>query len=211
MEVPVKSHTLYAVPFSCSLAVNLTLAQHAMSVSLRWVRRGAARQIEGLELAHLNPKRKVPALVLPDGELLTEMVGVLLYLDEAHGPARPPEERRRLIEWLSFLATELHKSVLAPAYDAAVSDEARADARDRLLPPVLAILEDRLSGRDTLLGGETPSGADAYLLWGLLLLRNLWPETVATTALTAFRHRMLAQPWVPQVLALEREVLAALD
>ena len=58
--------------------------------------------------------------------------------------------------------------------------------------------------------GPTPSGADAYLLWGLLLLRNLWPETVTTPALTAFRHRMLAQPWVAPVLNLEREALAAL-
>lgn len=202
-------HTLYAVPFTCSLAVHLTLAQQGLPTTLRWLSRGPRRQITGEAFAALNPKRKVPTLVLPDGEVLTEIVGVLLFLDEGAHPDRPAAERRRLIEWLSFLATELHKPVLAPAFDPAVSDEARLDARDRLLPTVLEPLERALAERETLLAGPEPTVADAYLLWGLLLLRNLWPETVTTPHLTAFRKRMMALPYVQQVIAVEREALAA--
>ena len=156
-------HTLYAFPFSCSLAVHVTLVQHDVPHALRWVQRGPGRQATSAELERLNPKRKVPTLVLPSGEVLTEIVGVLLYLDEQHNPGRPHAERRRLIEWLAFTATELHKTVLAPAFDPAVTPEARDDARLRLLPTAVAPLEGALAGRATLLGGPVPSVADVYV------------------------------------------------
>jgi glutathione S-transferase len=204
------THTLYAFPFSCSFAVHLALVQHEIPTTLRWVQRGPRRQVEGEEFARLNPKRKVPTLILPSGEVLTEIVGVLLYLDERRHPERAPAERRRLIEWLAFTATELHKTVLAPAYDPAVSAEAREDAQLRLLPTVLEPLEVALGDRETLLGGPVPSAADAYLIWGLLLLRNLWPEAAQTPALVAYRRRMLAKPSVAQVIDLEQAAMAAL-
>jgi len=199
-------HVLYAVPFACSLAVHLVLHQHGIPFQIRWEERGARRQIVGEDFGRVNPKRKVPTLTLPDGEVLTEIVGVLLYLDEAHAGSREPAERRRLVEWLTFIATEVHKQVLAPAYDPGVSDAAREDARERLLPPVLEVLESRLTERETLLGGAEPSGADAYLFWSLLLLRNLWPDTVATPGLTAYRRRMQAHLSVQRVLTAEQEV-----
>lgn len=201
-------HTLYAFPFSCSLAVHVTLVQHDVPHALRWVQRGPGRQATGAELERLNPKRKVPTLVLPSGEVLTEIVGVLLYLDEQHAPGRPAAERRRLVEWLAFTATELHKTVLAPAFDPAVSHEAREDARLRLLPTALAPLEAALAGRETLLGGPVPSVADAYVTWALVLLRNLWPDAVATPGLVAYRRRMVAVPAFAEAVERERAVVA---
>ncbi len=203
-----ESHTLYAAPFACSLAVHLVLAQHEIPHTVRWVRLGADRQIADRAYVAVNPKRKVAALALPGGEVLTENAGILLYLDEAHRGPRDPAERRRLIEWLIFLGTELHKQVLAASFDPRVSDEARQDARDRLLPPVLAHLEEALADRPTLLGDPEPSGADAYLFWGLLLLRHLWPDVAGTPALTTFRQNMQARPWVRSVLGREQEARA---
>lgn len=200
--------TLYAFPFACSFAVHLKLARDGLSYQLRWVQRGPARQIQGEEFAALNPKRKVPTLILPDGERLTEIIGVLLYLDELRSPARPAAERRRLLEWLSFLATELHKPVLAPAFDPALAEADLSDVRDRLLPPALAHLESTLSGRETLLGGAEPSGADAFAFWALLLLRQRWPDAVATPGLEAFRRRILASPVTREVIAREQQAMA---
>ncbi|MEZ4316671.1 MAG: glutathione S-transferase family protein [Myxococcota bacterium] len=202
-------HTLFAVPFACSCAVRLVLAQHSVPTEVRWVHRGPGRRIVEDELLALNPKAKVPTLVLPDGEVLTEMVGVLLHLDETHRGVRSPAERRRLIEWLAFVSTELHKPILAPAYDPAVSEEARLDARDRLLPSALATLADAVRTSPTLLGDPEPSGADAFAVWSLLLLRNLWPETVETPALTGYRKRMLAFGHVASVLSSEQDALRA--
>lgn len=182
------THTLYAFPFSCSLAVHVALVHYDVPHALRWVQRGPGRQAESADLKRVNPKRKVPTLVLPSGEVLTEI------------------ERRRLIEWLAFTATELHKTVLAPAFDPAVSQEAREDTRQRLLPTVLAPLEAALAGRDTLLGGPAPTVADAYVTWGLLLLCTLWPDAVATPGLVAYRRRMVALPAFAAVVEQERAV-----
>lgn len=202
-----ESHVLYAFPFACSLAVHLVLTQHQIPHEIRWVRRGGGRRIAGEDYARVNPKGKVPALVLPGGEVLTENAGVLLYLDEVYGGPRSPEQRRRLIEWLTFVGTELHKQVLAPAFDPELSDAHQLDARQRLLPPVLQHLESHLSQRRTLLGGDAPSGADAYALWGLMLVRHRWPEAIDTPALQAFSRHMRSHAFVEATLSRERQAL----
>ena len=201
-------HTLFAFPFACSMAVHQTLLQHRVPFELQWMQRGPLRKVKDVDYDAVNPKRKVPALRLPDGEVLTEAVGVLLYLDETYAGSRPPAQRRRLIEWLSFVATELHQQVLGPAFDLQTPEAVRLDGR-RMLPPVLAHLEQTLTDRETLLGDAQPSGADAYAFWALTLLRNLWPETVSTPALTAYRRRMRAHDFVGATLQREREAMMA--
>lgn len=193
---------LYCAPFTCTVAVRIELARLELPHETRHVSRGPARQVPDDALAALNPMRKVPTLVLPDGEVLTEMVAVLLHLDEST-TERAPAERRRLVNWLAFVATELHKMVLAPAFDPETPDEAITDARARLLPPVLAHVEAHLATSPFLMGAD-PCGVDAYLLWAVLLLRFRWPEAVDTPALTRFRRAMLAFPHVPPILADER-------
>ena len=57
---------------------------------------------EGDKIAPFNPLRRVPTLVLDDGEALIESAAILDYLDELVGPdmamiaARGPERRRAL-------------------------------------------------------------------------------------------------------------------
>ena len=198
---------LYGFPFACSLAVHLQLVRYGVDFELRWVERGPARKIGTPGFEGVNAKQKVPTLVLGDGEVLTEIVGVLSYLDEVHRPVDAAASRRRL-EWLSFLATELHQPVLGPAFDPATPEEAVHDARTRLLPPVLAHLEATLMDQETL-GGGAAEGADAYLLWGLLLLRNRWPDEVSGPAFGGFVSRMLADDRVRAVIARERGVLSS--
>ncbi|MCO4772519.1 MAG: glutathione S-transferase N-terminal domain-containing protein [Deltaproteobacteria bacterium] len=202
-------YILFAAPFTCSLAVHIALRQRGLPVSIRWVSRGPGRLVPDDELARVNPKRKVATLVLPSGEVLTENAGILLYLDETHGPSRDAAVRRRLIEWLTYLGTELHKQVLAPVFDRETGDVQRQDARDRLLPPVLDHLAEELAESATLLGGSEPSPADAYLFWGLLLLRHRWPEDVQHPALTGFLERMQGIPYVREVLSIEAQQRAA--
>lgn len=200
-------HTLFAFPFACSQAVHMVLRQQDVPFEIEWVPRGPARKVASDAYAAVNPKRKVPALRLPDGELLTEIVGVLHFLDDRHAP-RNDRDRRRRLEWTSFLATELHQQILGPLFDPDTPDATIPDLRDRLLPPVIAHLESTYANQPTLLGGDVPCAADAYALWGVLLLKLRWPDTVAGPGLKAFRNRMLGQPWVQQTLAAERTRLA---
>lgn len=196
-------HTLHAFPFACSAAVHLALRQREVPFEIQWHPRGPARKIADPAFGALNPKRKVPALELPDGELLTEIVGILNVLDadvERTAPAR-----RRLLEWLSFVATELHQGVLGPVFDPDTPDAAVKDLRTRILPPVIEHLEATYATRDTLLDDSEASVADLYALWAVLLLHNRWPEAVASPGLTAFRSRLTALPWVREGLRHERE------
>lgn len=163
-------HTLYSFPFSCALAVQITLARYGVPFELEQVDRGGDRKTAEGPFTTVNAKRKVPALRLPDGEILTEIVAILHHLDTQHAPVDARTARRRL-ERLAFLSSEVHQQVLGPTFDRHTPSETLDDLRSRVLPPVLADLERLdLDARD---------GADAYLVWTLLLLRFRWPEALS--------------------------------
>ncbi|MEQ1506107.1 MAG: hypothetical protein ABMB14_27995 [Myxococcota bacterium] len=198
--------TLFAIPFTCSLAVRLTLDARGTPHTVQWMRRFEHRLGDGRSYDEaLNPKRRVPALLLPDGELLTEIVAVLVHLD-ADVP-RAPAERRRLHEWLCYIATELHRPTLFALFDPASPQATVDDLLARALPPVLALVSDRLADRPTLLGDDTPSPADFYLLWGLLLLRFRRPDALGPT-LDRWVAALTARDTVRTTLADERAKLA---
>jgi glutathione S-transferase len=74
----------------------------------------AAKTTEGgADYTSINPKGYVPALALDDGQVLTEVSAVVQYLaDQAPGSGLAPQpgttERYKLLEWIGFVATELH-------------------------------------------------------------------------------------------------------
>lgn len=113
------------------------------------------------EYARLNPQRKLPTLVTPAGETLTESAAILLTLDERYPQARLfPEprtpERAQALRWLLFLATEVYPIVeisdyperFAPAGcdPELVRQQARRIWRERWL-----ILESQIAGSPWLL------------------------------------------------------------
>lgn len=194
--------TLFAIPFTCSLAVRLVLAERAEPPTLRWMRRFEHRLDDGAAYDQLNPKRRVPAIGLPDGRLLTEIVAILDRLDRA--TPRAEADRQRHLEWLAYLATELHRPPMVLQFDPATPPEVVRDMETRVLPPVLAYLDGELSQRPTLLGDEVPSPADFYLFWALTLLRFRGTDGARTPALDAFYSRIAARPLVREVLRDER-------
>ena len=85
----------------------------------------------------VNPKGQVPALGLDSGELVTEgPVIVQMIADKAAGknlaPARDSAERYKLLEWLNFITTELHKN-FGPMFSPVLSDDAKAFFKDRVM------------------------------------------------------------------------------
>lgn len=113
------------------------------------------------EYARVNPQRKLPTLITPEGETLTESAAILLILDERYRSARLfPEprtpERAQAIRWLSFLATEIYPIVeindyperfAPPGSDPEpVREQARRIWRERWL-----LLEGQIAGRPWLL------------------------------------------------------------
>lgn len=196
---------LHGAPMTCSLAVHAALREFDLPFEIVWLERGPGRRITGEAFARVNPKRKVPSLTLASGETLTEIVSILAHLDATHGPSRDPATRRRLLEWLAYLATDLHQSVFGALFDDQSPAAAKAYAVERLLPPVLAHVDLTLTERPFLVDGPGPSVADFYLAWGLLLVRAGAREATFGAALRRFLRTMLTHPAFVEARDIELE------
>lgn len=195
---------LYYSPGACSQAPHilmheLGMAHDSMRVDLR------AKTLEdGSDYLAINPKGAVPALELDNGEVLTENAVILQYLgdraaDDSTFPGLGSIRRYRVLEWVNFITTELHKS-FSPLFSPQASDETKAFFRQALAKK-FDFVDGRL-GEGPFLLGDTLTIADPYLFvmcrWGdrMLGLDN-WPN------LAAFYARMMERPSVRNVLRFE--------
>jgi GST-like protein len=60
-----------------------------------------------------NPMRQVPALVLPNGELMTESSAILIWLADSHPEARlaptmAAHARPAFLRWMAFVASAIY-------------------------------------------------------------------------------------------------------
>src|SRR3990167_7432232 len=70
----------------------------------------------GEDFYKINPKGYVPALRLDDGQVLTENAVILQYVadqkpESGLAPRAGTMERYRLMEWLNFISSEVHKTL----------------------------------------------------------------------------------------------------
>lgn len=100
---------------------------------------------EGDKIAAYNPLRRVPTLVLDDGEALIESTAILDYLDELVGPekamiaARGPERRHALK--ICALATGLGDKAVSLVYERVLRKEPSKIWVDRCETQVGGVLE----------------------------------------------------------------------
>ncbi len=196
---------LYTMPGACSLAANIVLREAGIPFDLVKVSHHTHKTAEGVDLNEINSKGYVPALVLDNGELLTENAALLPYIADLKPSAQlaPPNgtlERYRLTEWLAFINSELHKS-FSPLFAPNASEEMKKYARGNLTKR-LAWLSERLGSNSYLLG-ERFTVADSYLFvvlsWSGHVALDLspWPN------LKAFQERIAARPHVIEALTSE--------
>ena len=112
---------------------------------------------EGDKIAPYNPLRRVPTLVLDDGEALIESTAILDYLDELVGPekamiaARGPARRHALK--VCALATGLGDKAVSLVYERVLRKEPSKIWVDRCETQVGGVLEVLEQARDDV---ETP-------------------------------------------------------
>lgn len=199
---------LYYSPFACSLASHITCREADLPVVLERTELASKLVDNGENLFAINPMGQVPTLVTDEGRVLTESSAVLTFLaDRVPGKKLAPpagdSERYELTRWLSFLSNEVHKKCLWPIFAPDVPDALKDFARSSA-PKPLAVLEARLTGRDTLLGDQF-SVADAFLIWVLLVTRAAKISLDDFPALRGYYKRHLARPAVQAAIAYERE------
>ena len=160
---------LFYMPGACSLAPHIVANEAGIDLELVKVD-GASKTTEAKQdYLATNPNGYVPALVLDDGETLTEASVVMQYLadrkpDSGLIPASGEMNRYRVQQWLNFVATELHKG-FAPLFRPNTPEHTKVINKEHLTKRV-KFLDTRLADRSYLMG-DAFSVADAYL-WTVL-------------------------------------------
>lgn len=190
---------LYYSPGASSLAAHIALREAGLSFDLERVSLKTKKTAGDADYQRINPKGYVPALQFEDGSLLTEGPAIMLWVgdqvpEKRLAPLPGTMERYHLIEWLNFVATELHKNFGA-LFDPAAPDASK-DAARKKLDKRLGYLEKTLGDTPFLLG-EHFTVADGYLFtvlgWGRFVDVDLarWPRLAAYAGRIGTRPKVL--------------------
>lgn len=108
------TYVLYGDRGSGSCIVECALAEIGVAYESRDVSISRDQQREA-DYGAVNPHRKLPTLISPTGETLTESAAIVLTLADRHPETRllpiDPAERAHSVRWLIFVATELYPIV----------------------------------------------------------------------------------------------------
>jgi glutathione S-transferase len=202
---------LYYSPGACSLSPHIALLEAGLPYDLVKVDLRAKKLENGDDFLKVNPKGQVPVLALDSGELVTEgPVIVQMIADKAAAknlaPARDSSDRYKLLEWLNFITTELHKN-FGPMFSPVLADEAKAFFKDRVMGK-FRYVESQIAGRDYLMGSQF-TVADGYLFTMLSWADRMKFDLSEMPNLLAYKARIAARPKVQEALTKEGLMKAA--
>ena len=196
---------LFYKPGACSLASHITLRESGKDFTLIGVDLMHKRMENGDDFLKVNPKGQVPALLLDDNTLLTEGVAIMQYLADSVADRQllapvGSINRYKTLEWLNFIATELHKG-FTPLF--------RPDTPEDYKPTVRALLDKKLAYIDeSLAGAQWISGsrftiADAYLFTVLRWAFAVKMDMAGYQNIADYMARVAARPAVAAALVAE--------
>jgi glutathione S-transferase len=196
---------LYYAPGACSISPHIALREAELQFSLEKVDFAAGKKLaDGRSLPDVSPKGSVPALILDNGDLLTEGAVIVQYIADQRpekqlAPKNGTFERVRLQEWLNFIATDLHKG-LSPFFSSLPSPEYKAFAKERLTAK-LGIVAAAVASKPWLMGDHF-TVADGYAFYILRSWQNVVKEELHGS-LKAYWERLSARPAIVATLAAE--------
>ena len=195
---------LYYTPGACSQAPHIALRELGLEFTPVKVDLVKHTLPDGSDFRAINPRGYVPVLELDDGTRMTEAHVLLQYIaDQRPGTLAPKfgtTERWKLMEWLGFIATEVHKG-FGPLWNPQTPPEVR-ERTVQALGNRFKIVSETLA-KQPFLTGQSFTIADIYLFvvsnWSHHHKIDLtpWP------ALTAFQARVAARPAVQATLKAE--------
>lgn len=194
---------LYYSPGSCALSPHIVAREAGLPVDLSKVTfEGAKRTTaEGEDFFVVNPRGGyVPALRLADGSVLIEGPAIITYLADTAGkltPERSSQAYFEMLSWVVFIGTELHKG-FSPLFRADLPEDERTKTIEKLKKR-MTVLDERLSGREYVMGDFTVADAYAYAIMRWVPKRmNMGCE--AYPNIVAFMKRMEARDAVKTAL-----------
>ena len=191
---------LYYSPGACSLASHIVLNETGQAFETSKVDLKAKTTQDGEDFTKINPYGYVPSIKLDNGVVLNEGVAILQYLadkspDANLAPANGSFERYKLQSMLTFINSELHKTI-GGLFNPTLTEEAKQ--------AIIGRIESRLNtfseqmGANKFAVNNQYSVADAYLFTVLRWLKifsidiNRWPKLAAYSAMMAERPAVQA-------------------
>ena len=205
---------LYYAPQTCATVPYITLTEAGTPFEVRNVNtRGGENH--SAEFLKLNPKHKVPVLVI-DGEPLTENIAIQIWIHRQFPHARLfPADAKREIEAISLMGwfgSGIHPHLTPNARpqnycDLPGSEESVKRVANKLLNEDFRIADERLAGRQWFF--EHFTACDAYFFWCFRRALSFKLDLSAFRHCTAHFERMHERPSVQKVIAHEKQVMEA--
>ncbi|VAW87624.1 Glutathione S-transferase [hydrothermal vent metagenome] len=196
---------LYYAPAACSMATHIVLNEAGLKFELDKVDLANKVTESGEDFSKINSNGYVPALTLDNGEILTEAALTLQYIADRIPqssliPKAGTMERYRLLEWLNFISTELHKT-LGPLFNPNITPEWKEN-QITIFSKRSDFLNQQFNGKK-FLAGDQFTIADAYLFTILGWTTYHKIDMTAWPKLTDYMERIAMRPAVMKTLKAE--------
>lgn len=199
--------TFYFAPHTCSLASHIALIDAGAPYELKRIDFGRTEQ-QSPEYLAINPKARVPALVIPRG-ILTETPAILAFIAQSWpeanlAPLNDPFAFAELQAFNSYLCSTVHVAHAhrVRGYRWADDPAAIAAMQQKVPESVGAAFEliDRGMLRGPWVMGDTYTIADPYLFTLSQWLEADGVDTARIPRVIEHRSRMLERPNVKRAL-----------
>ncbi len=203
--------TLYYAPMTCALVPYVTLTEAGARFDVQNVN-SRTGQLKTPEFLALNPKHKVPVLII-DGEPLTENVAIQIWIARQFPRSnllpREPEQEIKAISLMAWFASTIHQHLTPNARpenycDLPGSEESVKRVSNKMLFEDLGIADRLLAGREYFFDHFT--APDAYFFWCFKRALSFKLDLSRFTNCAAHFERMQQRPSVQKVLAHEKRV-----
>lgn len=196
---------LFYKPGACSLASHISLRESGLDFTLVGVDLQKKVTETGEDFLQTNPKGQVPTLQLDDNTVLTEGVAIMQYIADSVADRQllapvSSISRYKTLEWLNFIATELHKG-FTPLFRPDTPEDYKPTAR-ALLDKKMAYIDSELADCEWISGSRFTI-ADAYLFTVLRWAFAVKLEMSGYKNIAAYMARVAARPAVAAAMAAE--------
>lgn len=198
---------LYYSKGACSLAVRITINELGLNCEYESVDLKTKKTEAEADYLTINPKGEVPALLLDNGEILTENAVIHQYLADTFAATEllPPVgdlKRYRVLEWLNFVSSDVHKS-FGPLFNPAIPEQLKEEIFKPQVKKYLSVVNKRLADC-TFLAEEHFTIADAYMFVMILWTTKFKMDTSDLNELNNYFLQLKNRPSIIKSLSEEK-------
>ena len=204
---------LYYAPKTCALVPYVTLTEAGADFTVHNMN-SRSGQLKTPEYLKLNPKHKVPVLII-DGEPLTENIAIQIWIAHRFPHARllpqDPQTEIKAISLMAWFCSTIHPHLTPNARpenycDLPDSAEAVKRVGNKMLFEDFRLADNMLAGREFFFDHFT--APDAYFFWCFRRAISFKLDLSAFPNCMAFFERLQLRPSVQKLMAHEKQVEA---